>query len=158
GPGEAPVMHRERNAAGPAVVAPCVQWGASAHDLGAIALRDLDAALNRALTARVVVVLGAVDADGPIPAALERAGVERVFAGLSLMPGKRLNYGVVREQPGSATGAVRQHVFHLVPNPIAALTVATLLIGPLIARLQGGSAAAPRRPRAILAGPHRATD
>ena len=66
-PGDAPVMHRERNAAGPAVVAPCVLWGATAHDLGAVVERDLDAALDRALTAPVVVILGAPPSRSPGP-------------------------------------------------------------------------------------------
>src|SRR6185437_13973643 len=35
-PGAAPVLHRERNAAGATVVAPCLQWGATAHDLGTV--------------------------------------------------------------------------------------------------------------------------
>jgi molybdopterin molybdotransferase len=157
-------MHRERNAAGPALVAPCVQWGATVHDLGAIARSDLDSALDRALTAPIVVVLG--PPEGFIARALHRAGVEPVFNGLALRPGKRSSYGVIR---GSSYGEsnpdqepIRHHVFHVVPNPIAALTVATLLIGPLIARLHGGggpaAAAGWHRPRAILGGPHRATD
>jgi molybdopterin biosynthesis enzyme len=154
GPGDAPVMNRERNAAGLALVAPCVHRGATAHDLGAVAVarRDLDAALDRALTAPIVVVLGQID--GPIPRALTRAGVEPRFEGLALKPGERLAYGVI---PGDA-GRVRHHVFHLAPDPISALTVATLLVGPLIDRLHGGPAARGPRPRAILAGPHRATD
>jgi molybdopterin biosynthesis enzyme len=146
------VMHRERNSAGPAVVAPCLQWGATAHDLGAISVRDLDAAVRRALTAPVVVVLGAPD--GPIPRALRRAGVEPVSSGLALQPGKRLSYGIV---PGPS-GRARHHVFHFVANPIAALTVTTLLIGPLIDRLHGGPGGPTPRPRAILSGPHRPTD
>jgi molybdopterin molybdotransferase len=159
GPGDAPVMHRERNASGPALVAPCVQWGATAHDLGAVARRDLDAALDRALTAPVVVILG--PRRGPIPRALIRAGIEPVFSGLALRPGKRVSYGVVRawaSDGGTEAGPVRHHVFHLAPNPIAALTVATLLLRPLIDRLHGGPASPARRPRAVLAGPHRATD
>jgi molybdopterin molybdotransferase len=157
GPGDAPVMHRERNAAGPAVVAHCVLWGATAHHLGAIAEHDLDAALDRALTAPVVVVLSA--RSGPIARTLSRAGVEPVFSGLALKPGQRLTYGII---PAAATGrssaTARHHVFHLVSSPIAAQTVATLLLGPLISRLHGGAAAPPSRPRAILAGPHRPTD
>ena len=57
-----------------------------------------------------------------------------VISGVALHPGKRMSYGVV---PGEG-GRVAHHVFHLPPSPIAALTVASLLIGPLIARLQGG--------------------
>jgi molybdopterin molybdotransferase len=154
GPGDAPVMHRERNAAGLALVAPCVRRGATAHDLGAVAAarRELDAALDRALTAPIVVVLG--NADGPIPRALKRAGVEPLFAGLALTPGEALSYGVIAGEAGRA----RNHVFHAAADPISALTVATLLIGPLIDRLHGGPAAPSARCRAILASAHVSTD
>ncbi|SIO44432.1 molybdopterin molybdotransferase [Singulisphaera sp. GP187] len=137
GPGEAPVMHRERNAAGATVVAPCLRWGATAHDLGAIAEDDLDAALSRALTAPIVVVMGRSTAT--LRRALLRAGVEPVISGVSIQPGKRMNYGVVV----GPSGRVEHHVFHLPPSPIAALTVTSLLVGPLIARLQGGSSGPP---------------
>ena len=143
GAGDAPVMHRERNAAGPAVVAPCVLWGATAHDLGAVVERDLDAALDRALTAPVVVILGTPV--GPVARALNRAGVEPVFSGLALKPGQRLSYGIVPAAGTTGPGPARHHVFHLTSSPIAALTTATLLFGPLIARLHGAPAA--------LAGP-----
>jgi len=156
GAGDAPVMHRERNAAGPAVVAPCVLWGATAHDLGAVVERDLDAALDRALTAPVVVILGTPA--GPVARALNRAGVEPVFSGLALKPGQHLSYGIVPAAGSTDLGPARHHVFHLTSSPIAALTTATLLFGPLIARLHGAPAASVPRPRAILAGPHRATD
>src|SRR5262249_10671108 len=53
---------------------------------------------------------------------------------------------------------VRHHVFHIAPSPTAALTIATLLLGPLIARVHGGPATPPAAPHAILAEPHRATD
>lgn len=152
GPGEAPVMHRERNAAGPTIVAPCLHWGASAHDLGTVAGRDLDAALSRALTAPVVVVLGPIE--GEIPRALARAEVEPIIEGVALTPGKRLTYGVVR----GPWGEVRHHVFHLPPNPVGALAVVTLLIGPLLARLQGGPPEPPPWPRAVWTGTFRPTD
>jgi molybdopterin biosynthesis enzyme len=152
GPNEAPVMHRERNAVGPTVVAPCLRWGATAHDLGTIAEEDLDAALARALTAPVVVVVG--PSEGAVPPALLRAGVEPVFNGLALQYGTRLSYGVVR----SASGRVAHHVFHVPPNPIAALTATILLVGPLIARLQGGASESSPTLRAAWAGPHLSTD
>jgi molybdopterin molybdotransferase len=152
GPSDAPVMHRERNATGATLVAPCLGRGATAHDLGAVAVADLDAALARALSAPVAIVVG--DVEGPIPRALARAGVEPAFSGVSIHPGKRLSYGVLR----GASGRVEHHVFHLPPGPNSALTVATLLIGPLIDRLHGAPAAAPAASLAILTAPHRATD
>jgi molybdopterin molybdotransferase len=152
GPGEAPVMHRERNAAGPTIVAPCVHWGASAHDLGTVPERDLDSALSRGLNAPVVVVLGPTE--GAIPNALARAGVEPVVEGVALTPGKRMTYGVVFD----GSGRVRHHVFQLPPNPVGALAVVTLLIGPLLARLQGDPSRPPAWPRAVWTGAFRPTD
>lgn len=152
GPGEAPVMHRERNAAGPTVVAPCLRWGATAHDLGTVAESDLDGALARALTAPIVVVLG--PSTPALRRSLLRAGVKPVVSGVSLHPGKRVSYGAV----ANGSGRVEHHVFHLPPSPIAALTAASLLIGPLIARLQGGPAGPPPTLRAVWTGAHRPTD
>lgn len=152
GPGDAPVMHRERNAAGPTVVAPCNQWGACAHDLGTISETDLEAGLSRALTAPIAVILSAFE--GPVARALSRAGVEPVFSSVSIHPGKRLNYGVVRRE----SGRVSHHVFQLSPRPVEALTAVTLLVGPLVARLQG-DASDPQAPlRAVWEGAHRPTD
>jgi molybdopterin molybdotransferase len=153
GPGEAPVMHRERNAAGLTAVIPCLHWGATSHDLGAVPERDLPAALDRALNAPVVIVLGAPD--GAIPRALSRAKVEPVFSGVSLHPGKRSSYGVVR----GVSGRADHHVFHFAPSPVGVLTAMTLLVGPLIARLHGAAAEPPRSLRAVWSGPtHRPTD
>lgn len=152
GPGDAPVMHRERNAAGPTVVAPCNIWGASAHDLGAVAERDLEAGLARALTAPIAVILGAFE--GPIARALGRAGVEPVFSGVSIHPGKRVNYSVVRRE----SGRVAHHVFHLPLNANEALTAVTLLVAPLVARLQGDGGDPCPPLRAVWEGSHRPTD
>ena len=152
GPGEAPVMDRERNATAPALIAPCLQRGATAHVLGTVAECDLEDALGRAFTAPVTVIIGATE--GVIPKALKSAGVEPVFTGISLHPGKRLNYSVLRD----ASGRIEQHIFHVAPGPVGALTIATLLIGPLIARLQGGPSEADVSLRALWTGPHRATD
>jgi molybdopterin biosynthesis enzyme len=52
---------------------------------------------------------------------------------------------------------VAEHVFHIVPGPVGALTVATLLIGPLIERLQGGPPLH-RSLGALWSGPHRPPD
>ena len=151
--GDAPVMHRERNAAGPTAVIPCLLWGASAHDLGVVSEPDLPAAIDRALNAPVVIVLGAPD--GAIPRALSRAKVEPIFSGVSLHPGKRSSYGVVRGE----SGRTETHVFHLALNPVGVLTAMTLLVGPLIARLQGGPAEPLPSLRAVWSGPrHRPTD
>ena len=153
GPAEAPVMHRERNASGPTVVIPCLQWGATAHDLGVVSESELPAALDRALTARIVVILG--ESEGAIPKAMKRAGIETIFEGVSLHPGKRLTYGVVRDRRGQAV----QHVFVMATGPIGVLSGVALLIGPLIQRLQGGPHPPAPPLNAIWTGaPHRPTD
>jgi molybdopterin molybdotransferase len=153
GAGDAPVMHRERNAAGPTAVLACLQRGAVAHDLGPVPEADLRPTLARALTAPVVIVLGAFE--GAVPRALARAGVSPVFSGLSLHPGKRVGYGVVRDPAGE----VAHHVFHMAPSPVGVFTAATLLVLPLIDRLHGALNAEPAPLRAVWEGPaHRPTD
>jgi molybdopterin molybdotransferase len=146
-------MHRERNACGPTAVIPCLLQGATAHDLGAVPERDLPAALDRALTAPLVIVVGAPE--GAIPKALARAKVEPVFSGVALHPGKRLSYGVVRGPSGRA----EHHVFHLTPGPSGVMTALALLVSPLIARLHGGPPEPPSPLLAVWDGPqHRPTD
>jgi molybdopterin molybdotransferase len=140
-PGEAPVLHRERNAAGLTVAIPCIQWGAMVHDLGTVPLADLDRALYRATTAPVVLVMGAESA--AISDALARAGLEVRVSGISLDPCDDLTYGVIRGE----SGRVESHVFRLSPSPVAALVAATLLVAPLVARLQGEVLADPPRYR-----------
>jgi molybdopterin molybdotransferase len=147
GPSDAPVMHRERNATGLTVVAPCLQWGATAHDLGPVAARDFPAALARALTAPVVVVVG--EPDAAIRRAWAEAGVEPVFDALAVDPGHCLRYGVVRDGP---SGSVH-HVFHIAAGPVGVLTAMALLVGPLVARLQGGPAEPAPAVRALWTGP-----
>ena len=155
GPSEAPVMHRERNACGATVVAPCLHWGATAHDLGTVPERALASELHRALTAPVVVILG--EPEGAIPRALKKAGVEPIFEGVGVHPGKRFQYGVVRDSSGRAA----HHVIQMAPGPVGVFTGVMLLLGPLIARLHGASLESIARStlRAEWSGPqHRPTD
>jgi molybdopterin molybdotransferase len=154
GPGDAPILNRERNAASATVIAPCLHWGATAHDLGTVAEcgDQLDTELGRALTASVVVILGRNS--HRLAEAWTRAGIEPVFAGVALKPDSRIDYGIVRDD----SGRVEAHVFVLPAHPIGALTAVTLLIGPLIARLQGAGAGGPPRRSAVLSGPLNATD
>lgn len=153
GPAEAPVMHRERNAASLTAIAPALLRGATAHDLGTISERDLPSALQRALTAPIVILLG--ESTGAIPRGLEKAGVETLFSGVSLHPGKRLTYGVLRGDSGRAV----HHIFHMAPGPVGVLAAMTLLVSPLIDRLHGGPPVPPPPSLALWTGPpHRATD
>jgi molybdopterin molybdotransferase len=147
GPAEAPVMHRERNASGPTIVAPCLQWGATAHDLGVVSERELPQALDRALTAPVMIVVASPD--GPVSRALKRAGVEAIFDGVAMEPGGEAQYGVVRDPYGK----VRHHVLVMPPGPIGVFIGLVLLLEPLIARLQGAPTERRTRLRAVWDGP-----
>ncbi len=151
-PVEAPIMNRERNASNLPLVALAVQSGAMAHDLGAVPEGQIRATMERAFSAPVVVILG--EPTGAIPRALKHFQVEAVLQGVSVHPGKRMTYGVVRDE----AGRVAHHVFHLPPTPVAALTVFTLLVLPLISNLQGAPTAGPATVRARWEGTHRATD
>ena len=149
GPTEAPVMHRERNAANAAIVALALQAGAMPHDLQAVPEAQFPSALERATSAPVIVVLGPMSRS--ILRTFKSFGVETVLTGVSMKPGGRARYGVIRDDPGG----VAHHVFHLPIAPIAASTAFALLVQPLIARLQGGPPAGPRTVAAVWDGTHR---
>ena len=151
GPTEAPVMHRERNAANPAIVALALRAGAMPHDLQAVAESRFPDALERATAAPVIVVLG--PASRSITRAIKSFGAETTLIGVALRPGGRARHHVIRDDEGR----VAHHVFHLPPAPIAASTAFALLVQPLIAVLQGGPPAGPKAVAALWDGAHRAT-
>ena len=151
GPTEAPVMHRERNAVNAAIVARALRAGAMPHDLQAVSESRFPAALERATSAPVIVVLG--PSSRPILRAFKSFGVESVLSGVSMKPGGRTRYGVIRDD----SGGVAHHVFHLPIASMAASTAFALLVHPLIARLQGDLPTAPRTVAAVWDGTHRAT-
>jgi molybdopterin biosynthesis enzyme len=123
------------------------------HDLGTVPLADLDRALYRATTAPVVLVMGPKSV--VISDALAQAGFEVRVSEISLDPCEEVVYGVIRGE----SGRVESHLFWLSSSPAAALVAATLLVGPLVARLQGEAPAdSPRRRYAVWTGPQNATD
>jgi len=149
GPGEAPVMHRERNAANASVAALALRAGAMPHDLQSVAVGDFARTLDRATSAPVIVVLGRKDR--AVARVYQEAGAEEVFRGVALKPGGRSSYLAIRDE----SGRVAHHVFHLPLAPMAASTAFTLLVQPLIARLQGETADAPSSTRAHWEGESR---
>lgn len=151
GPSEAPVMHRERNAANTAIVSLALQSGAMPHDLQAVPESRFDSAFERATLAPVIVVLG--PASKPVVRSIRSFGVEPVVHGLAMKPGGRTRYGVIRDDEGR----VAHHVFQLPLAPITATVVFAMLIRPLIARLQGSTDPLPPTRRATWDGDHRAT-
>jgi molybdopterin molybdotransferase len=151
GPTEAPVMHRERNAASAAIVAQALRAGAMPHDLQAVHESEFSSALERATSAPVVVVLGPTSRS--IVRTCRSFGVEPVVTGVGMRPGGRTRHGVIRDE----SGEVAHHIFHLPLAPVAASTAFAMLVQPLIARLQGGPPAGPRTVAAVWDGAHRAT-
>ncbi len=150
-PTEAPVMHRERNAVSATIVAQALRAGAMPHDMQAVTESHFPAALERATSAPVIVVLGR--RSKAVSWAFKSFGVEPVVSGVLMKPGSRVRHGVIRDD----SGEVIHHVFHLPMSPIAASTAFALLVQPLIARLQGDLYPAPRTVAAVWDGTHRAT-
>ena len=152
-PGDDPVLHHERNAGNLAVGALVLGAGGMVHDLGAVAEPDFPRALDRALNAHVVLVLGRLGDEAG--RALEEAGFEPTSSALSLEPGggPGVGHGVVRDEEGLATC----HVVTLPPDPSAAVAAATLLVLPLLARLQGEESPDPAPLRATWDAPQPAT-
>jgi molybdopterin molybdotransferase len=150
GPTEAPVMHRERNAVNAAIVALALKAGAMPHDLQAVTDSDFPAALERATSAPVIIVLGPTSRT--TAKSLRSFGVEAVVSGVALKPGGKSRYAVIRDE----IGRVAHHVFHLPLSPLAASTAFAVLVHPLIARLQGGPSAGPRTVAAVWDGTRRA--
>jgi molybdopterin molybdotransferase len=150
-PTEAPVMHRERNAANPAIVALALRAGAMPHDLQAVSEAQFPSALERATSAPVIVVLGPMSRS--ILRTFKSFGVETILNGVAMRPGGRARHYIIRDDEGQ----VAHHIFHLSLAPVAASTAFALLVQPLIARLQGGPPAGPKTVAALWEGTHRAT-
>jgi molybdopterin biosynthesis enzyme len=127
------VLHHERNAGNLAVGALVLGMGGMVHDLGAVAEPEFPRAFQRALNAHVVVVLGRLGEESLN--ALDDAGFEPTSSDLALEPGGGFGFGhgVVRDD----TGRVSAHVVTLPLDPSSAVVAATLLVLPLLARLQG---------------------
>jgi molybdopterin molybdotransferase len=102
------------------------------------------AALEQALEADVVVSSGGVSV-GPhdlVRSVLRELGVEEVFWGVAVKPGKPLAFGV--------RGATL--VFGLPGNPVSSLVSAVLFVAPALLALQGASAPGPSWLPGRLAG------
>jgi len=104
-------------------------------------------AIGRALEADVVVTSGGVSV-GPhdLVRAVERElGVEEVFWGVAMRPGKPLSFGI--------RGATL--VFGLPGNPVSSLVGAELFVLPALLALQGAADPAPRWQAGVLGAPAR---
>lgn len=137
--GTRPGPHQVRNSNGPALRAQVAEAGGEAIDLGiagddAAALR---AALERALAeAEIVLTVGGVSkgTHDLVHGTLRDLGVEAVFHGVKLKPGKPAFFGVL-DRDGR-----RRYVFGLPGNPASCYTVFDLLVRPLLETWMGGAA------------------
>jgi molybdopterin molybdotransferase len=99
-------------------------------------------ALARGLQADVLVTSGGVSV-GPhdlVRAVLAELGVEEVFWGVSVKPGKPISFGV----------AGNRLVFGLPGNPVSVLVGFELFVRPALLTLQGSSDPGPRYERGVL--------
>ena len=101
------------------------------------------AALERAIAGELTVVSGGVSVGehDHVRPALADLGVEQVFWGVALRPGKPTYFGT------TPTGGL---VFGLPGNPVSAIVTFTLFVRPAIRRLLGAADPDPRRATAIL--------
>jgi molybdopterin molybdotransferase len=146
--GETPPPGRIRNSNAPALMAAMWQYGAwpEALPIAPDTRPALDDALKTALgkDPAVMLVTGGVSVGDYdlVPAALADAGVERVFHGVSLQPGKPLWFGV----------RGKTLVFGLPGNPVSALVNAALFVRPALRKLSGRADVVPETLAAALGG------
>jgi molybdopterin molybdotransferase len=108
------------------------------------------AALERGLAADVLVTSGGVSV-GPhdlVRAIEAELGVEEVFWGVAIKPGKPVSFGVRGETL----------VFGLPGNPVSSLVGCELFVKPALRALQGERDSLPRIESGLLAGPLRRND
>ena len=108
------------------------------------------ASLERALATDVTVVCGGVSVGehDHVRPALEALGVEQVFWGVALRPGKPTWFGVAPRNPAAGPG--RSPVFGLPGNPVSAIVTFILFARPAIRAMLGTTAGPAQRATAIL--------
>ena len=144
-PDEAPSMNRERNAANLALVALTTRTDAMPHDFQAVAGSQIRPALERATTSPVVLLIGSSPS---LTLALRQIGFEWLVCKVKAQGIGLVRYGVIRDDEGK----VANHVFQLPPNPVSASVAFSLLVGPLVARLQGQMTEPSRQTVALAEG------
>jgi molybdopterin molybdotransferase len=116
-------------------------------------------AIRKALRADVVVVCGGVSV-GPhdhVKSAFDQLGIEEVFWGLALRPGRPTWFGVSRdgeqEQDGGGREGAATLVFGLPGNPVSAMVTFHLLVRPALRAMLGASSPT-RRATAVMDEPY----
>jgi molybdopterin molybdotransferase len=126
-----------RNSNGPLLAAMVSEAGGLVERSGVVRdeMEALAGAVAEGLAADVLVLSGGVSMGDRdlVPERLEAAGVERVFHGVRLRPGKPLWFGCL-EQPGHRT-----LVFGLPGNPVSGMVCFLLFVRPALLALGGRS-------------------
>jgi molybdopterin molybdotransferase len=143
--GERPAPGHIRNSNGPMLAVLCRMLGCDPVQLLPV-VRDeaesLERVLARALTADLLLISGGVSRGERdfVQDVLPELGVERIFHGVSVQPGKPLWFG----------RAERCLVFALPGNPVSALTTARIFAGPAVRKMRGLRDPGPRLVSAVL--------
>jgi molybdopterin molybdotransferase len=137
---------------GPMLAAALASAGAEVERLAPVADDEgaHRAALAQALGTDVAVTSGGVSV-GPhdlVRSVAAELGVEEVFWGVAMRPGKPLSFGVCGDTL----------VFGLPGNPVSSLVGAELFVRPALLALQGALQPGPRWLSGVLAGPARRND
>ncbi len=146
--GDEPAPGKIRNSNAPALMSAMWSYGGWPESLPIApdSRPALDDALLTALAKdpAILLITGGVSVGDfdYVPAALADAGVERVFHGVSLQPGKPLWFGV---RGGTL-------VFGLPGNPVSALVNAALFVRPALRKLSGRADVVPEMLVATLGG------
>lgn len=140
-----------RNSNEPMLVAQATASGARAVGLGIArdSVESLQPLIQAGLQHDILLLSGGVSAGilDLVPSQLTAAGVQQIFHGVHMKPGKPLWFGALdrQKQPDPASGSVprRTYVFGLPGNPVSSLVCYELFVRPLLQLLQGRPAAEP---------------
>jgi molybdopterin molybdotransferase len=147
-----PGLGQIRNSNGPMLAALAAASGVQPHVLGIArdTLQDLRRLVAEGLQFDVLVLSGGVSAGvlDLVPRVLAELGVEPVFHGVNLRPGKPLWFGV----HGAATRP--RLVFGLPGNPVSSLVCFELFVRPALRRMAGHPQVLPVARAARLAEVH----
>ncbi|MFO0977227.1 MAG: gephyrin-like molybdotransferase Glp [Planctomycetaceae bacterium] len=128
---------RIRNSNEPMLAAQVQTCQAQVQLLGTIrdTASDLDVAIAKGLESDVMILTGGVSAGmlDLVPQRLVHAGVEKIFHGVEMKPGKPLWFGVRRDSGKSC------YVFGLPGNPVSSLACFELFVRPALNQLAGAS-------------------
>ncbi len=126
-----------RNSNEPMLAAQVTTCHARPRMLGMVkdTVESLDHAIDLGLESDVLILTGGVSAGmlDLVPQRLVHAGVEKIFHGVEMKPGKPLWFGVRRDSGKSC------YVFGLPGNPVSSLTCFELFVRPALRQLSGAS-------------------